>query len=148
MHRPQLADLHAAEHHRFTARRQRRKRHHALVRFPCHVSHPAGVPAQPLRFFGAGFFADVFLIGFFADAARFSEAFADGFGLAAGFHENLYGRSLSTRQREYASLLKEISKVQSAPAKTIRFLATTAVGVMARPADPMLGLGAEMVASS
>jgi hypothetical protein len=72
---------------------------------------------------------------------------SSGFAFRKWFHENCTGDPVNTA-KEYASLLKEIPKVQSGAVKTIRFLATAAVGVMTLPADPLIGLGAGVVASS
>jgi hypothetical protein len=71
---------------------------------------------------------------------------SSGLAFRKWFHANCMGDPAYTA-KEYASLLKVIPKVQSAPIKTIRFLATAAVGVMALPADPMIGLGAGIIAS-
>ena len=72
---------------------------------------------------------------------------SSGFAFRKWFHENCMGDPTNTA-KEYASVLKEIPKVQSAPIKTIRFLATAAVGVAVLPLDPMFGLGATTVAGS
>jgi hypothetical protein len=72
---------------------------------------------------------------------------SSGLAFRKWFHENCMGDPIGTA-REYASILQEIPKVQSAPIKTIRFLATAAVGIMTLPLDPLIGLGAATVASS
>jgi hypothetical protein len=72
---------------------------------------------------------------------------SSGFAFRKWFHQNCMGDPVNAA-KEYASVLKEIPKVQSAPIKTIRFLATVAVGAMTLPLDPLVGFGAATVASS
>lgn len=72
---------------------------------------------------------------------------SDGAAFRSWFHAHCAGDPRNTA-KEYASLLKEIPAVQSAPARAFRYFVGAGVGVALLPADPLLGLGAGLAVSA
>lgn len=71
---------------------------------------------------------------------------SSGAAFRVWFHDNCVTDPTRTA-KEYASLLRSIPTVQTFPAKTIRFIASAAVGVATLPIDPFIGLGAGIAVS-